>query len=191
MKQAMIIITAVCVAVSLLWIGPSGAQTAPYVIGAVIDLTGRQSNLGVGNKRGLDIAIDSINAGGGVNRRQLKVVLYDSESDTAKGVIHTKRLIEVDKVVFLAGYNSSATSLSCIQTVEAGKTPMSAAAPADKIWKPTKKWVFNVVPRQKEASIPLLLQNLQKRGAKKIAYIYIDTAYGQTGKPPLMRPAKK
>ena len=182
MKQAMIIITAVCVAVSFLWVGPGGAQTAPYVIGAVIDLTGRQSNLGVGNKRGLDIAIDSINAAGGVNGRQLKVVLYDSESDTAKGVIHTKRLIEVDKAVFLAGYNSSTTSLSCIQTVEAGKTPMSAAAPADKIWKPTKKWVFNVVPRQKEASIPTLLPNLQKRGAKKIAYIYIDTAYGQNGK---------
>ena len=181
-EKAMIIITAICVAVSFLRAGLSEAQTAPYVIGAVIDLTGRQSNLGIGNKTGLDIAIESINAAGGVNGRQLKVVVYDSESDTAKGVIHTKRLIEVDKAVVLAGYNSSATSLSCIQTVEAGKTPMFASAPADKIWKPTKKWVFNVVPRQKEASIPILLQNLQQRGAKKIAYIYIDTAYGQTGK---------
>ncbi len=182
MKKAMIVITAVCLAVSFLWAGQSGAQNAPYVIGAVIDLTGRQSNLGIGVKRGLDIAIESINAAGGINGRQLKVVPYDSESDTAKGVIHTKRLIEVDKAVVLAGYNSAATSLSCIQTVEAGKTPMFASSPADKIWKPTKKWVFNVVPRQKEASIPILLQSLQQRGAKKIAYIYIDTAYGQSGK---------
>ena len=191
MKKLVIIITAICVGVIFLHAGLCEAQTAPYVIGVVIDLTGRQSNLGVGNKRGLDIAIDSINAGGGVNGRQLKVVLYDSESDTAKGVINTKRLIDVDKAVVLAGYNSSATSLSCIQTIEAGKTPMFASAPADKIWKPTKKWVFNVVPRQKEASIPILIRNLQQRGAKKIAYIYIDTAYGQAGKATLDEACKE
>jgi branched-chain amino acid transport system substrate-binding protein len=39
-----------------------------------------------------------------------------------------------------------------------------------------------VVPRQREASIPILVDNLLDRGAKKIAYIYIDTVYGQTGK---------
>src|SRR5512139_2273668 len=106
MKKAMIVIIAACLAVCFLWAGQSGAQNAPYVIGAVIDLTGRQSNLGIGVKRGLDIAVESINAAGGINGRQLKVVPYDSESDTAKGVIHTKRLIEVDKAVVLAGYNS-------------------------------------------------------------------------------------
>jgi branched-chain amino acid transport system substrate-binding protein len=182
MKKLGAIITATCLGVILVFAVQSFAQTAPYVIGVAVDLTGRQSNLGVGNKRGLDIAIESINAVGGVNGRKLKAIVYDSESDTAKGVIATKRLIYVDKVVVLAGYSSSATSLSCIQTVEAGKIPMFASAPADKIWKPTKKWVFNVVPRQKEASIPILLRNLQQRGAKKIAYIYIDTAYGQAGK---------
>ncbi|MBI5250590.1 MAG: ABC transporter substrate-binding protein, partial [Desulfomonile tiedjei] len=185
MKKLGNIFTAICVGVIFLLAGLCQAQTAPYTIGVVVDLTGRQSNLGVGNKRGLDIAIESINAEGGVNGRKLKAIVNDSESDTAKGVISTKRLIEVDKAVVLAGYSSSATALSCIQTIEAGKIPMFASAPADKIWKPTKKWVFNVVPRQKEASIPILLRNLQQRGAKKIAYIYIDTAYGQTGKATL------
>ncbi|MBM3301029.1 MAG: ABC transporter substrate-binding protein [Deltaproteobacteria bacterium] len=182
MKKMGSILAAVCVVALVFFADQTGAQTAPYLIGAVVDLTGRQSNLGIGNKRGLDIAIDSINAEGGVNGRQLKAVIYDGESDTAKGVINTKRLIEVDKAVVLAGYSSSPTTLSCIQTVETGQTPMFSSAASDKIWKPTKKWVFNVVPRQKEASIPILLQNLQQRGAKKIAYIYIDTAYGQTGK---------
>src|SRR5208283_4280498 len=65
---------------------------------------------------------------------------------------------------------------------EAGKTPMISSAPIDKLWIPAKKWIFNVVPRQREASIPMLIENLQQRGAKKIAYLYIDTAYGQIGK---------
>jgi branched-chain amino acid transport system substrate-binding protein len=162
--------------------GNSLAQKAPYIIGGTMDLTGRQSNLGIGGKRGMEIAVDTINAAGGVNGRQLKVIYYDTESEPAKGVIHTKRLIEVDKAVLLGGYSSSGAAMAVLQTVESGKVPMIAATPIDKLWIPTKKWVFNVVPRQREASIPMLLENLLQRGAKKIAYLYIDTAYGHAGK---------
>ena len=162
--------------------GPVYAQKAPYLIGCVVDLTGRQSNLGIATKRGLEIAIEAINAAGGVNGRQLKAIYNDGESEASKGVIHTKRLIEVEKVAVLAGYDSSGTSMAAIQTVETGKTAIICSAPIDKLWIPTKKWVFNVVPRQREASIPMLIENLQQRGAKKIAYLYIDTAYGQIGK---------
>lgn len=183
MKNLGIIMIALSMSVVLFFAGEGHAQTAvPYLVGFMSDLTGRQSNLGIANKRGLEIAIESVNAAGGINGRQLKAVFYDGESDTAKGVIHTKRLIEVDKAVVLGGYGSSATAMAVLQTVEAGKTPLFSAAASDKIWIPTKKWVFNVVPRQKEASLPMLLENLRQRGAKKIAYIYIDTAYGQTGK---------
>lgn len=165
-----------------LFSGPVYAQKAPYLIGCVVELTGRQSNLGTAAKRGLEIAIEAINTAGGVNGRQLKAVYYDGESEASKGVIHTKRLIEVEKATVLAGYISSGTAMACIQTVEAGKTPMISSAPIDKLWIPTKKWIFNVVPRQREASIPMLIENLQQRGAKKIAYLYIDTAYGQIGR---------
>jgi len=182
MKRVIGIVLALVVAMVCCLPGSSQAQKAPYVIGGVLDMTGRQSNLGVGGKRGMEIAVDTINAAGGVNGRQLKVIYYDTESEPAKGVLHTKRLIEVDKVVLLGGYSSSGAAMAVLQTVESGKTPMIAATPIDKLWIPTKKWVFNVVPRQREASIPMLLENLLQRGAKKIAYLYIDTAYGQAGK---------
>jgi branched-chain amino acid transport system substrate-binding protein len=182
MKRVLFMVLAMVMLSVSFFAGNSQAQKAPYVIGGTMDMTGRQSNLGIGGKRGMEIAVDTINAAGGVNGRQLKVVYYDTESEPAKAVIHTKRLIEVDKVVLLGGYSSSGAAMAVLQTVESGKTPMIAATPIDKLWIPTKKWVFNVVPRQREASIPNLLENLQHQGAKKIAYLYIDTAYGQAGK---------
>jgi branched-chain amino acid transport system substrate-binding protein len=48
-----------------------------------------------------------------------------------------------------------------------------------------------VVPRQWEASIPILIEILQKKGAKKIAYIYVDTTYGQTGREVFDRAVKE
>lgn len=162
--------------------GHGFAQKAPYNIGYVFDLTGITSNIGTAEKRGMEIAVDAINAAGGVNGRQLKSIILDAEANTTKAVLHTKRFIDVDKTVICAGYTSSGTTMASIQTAESGKTVLFSAAASEKVWIPTKKWVFNVVPRQKEASIPLLLENLQQRGVKKIAYIYIDNVYGQTGK---------
>jgi branched-chain amino acid transport system substrate-binding protein len=156
-------------------------QKAPYVIGVVLDMTGRQSNLGVGCKRGLDIAVDEVNKAGGVNGRQLQIVLLDGESDPAKAVIHTKRLIEVEKAAVLTGYTASSSTMASIQTAEGGKVPLVSSSPIVAEGAAVKKWIFTVTPRQKEASLPTLLEAMTQRGAKKIAYLYIDNVFGQNG----------
>jgi branched-chain amino acid transport system substrate-binding protein len=180
--KSVLIKVALCLLAVMFFAGSSFAQKpAPYVIGVVLDMTGRQSNLGVGCKRGLDIAVDEINKAGGVNGRQLQVVLLDGESDPAKAVMHTKRFIEVDKVSVIAGFSATSSTMAAMQTVEEGKTPLIAASPIDTIQPATKKWIFTVVPRQREASLPILLETMRTKGAKNIAYLYIDNVYGQTG----------
>jgi branched-chain amino acid transport system substrate-binding protein len=184
---------AVLFAFLFLAIGSDGyaQKPAPYVIGFVGDLTGRMSEMGMANKRGMEIAIEAINGAGGVNGREIKAIVYDSESETSKSVLHTKRLIDVDKVTILTCYNLSGSTMASIQTAEDGETVLFSASASEKIWIPTKKWVFNVVPRQWEASIPMLIDVLHQKGVKKIAYIYIDTVYGQTGKDTFDRAVKE
>jgi len=182
----------VCVVLVLSLVGNGHAQKlSPYLIGFVGDLTGRMSEMGTANKRGMDIAIEAINAAGGINGRPFKAIVYDSESDATKSVLHAKRLIEVDKAIILTCFNLSGSTMASIPTAEAGKTVLFSASASERIWIPTKKWVFNVVPRQWEASIPMLIEILQQKGAKKIAYIYIDTVYGQTGRETFDRAVKE
>lgn len=191
MKRIFIGMLIICLV--MVMAGSSFAQQklAPYPIGFVTDLTGRMSDMGIANKRGLEIAVEAVNAAGGVNGRLLKPIIYDGESDPAKSVIHTKRVIDVDKVIITTSYNLSGSTMASIQTAESGKTVLFSASASEKIWIPTKKWVFNVVPRQWEASIPMLIEVLQQRGVKKIAYIYIDSTYGQTGKETFDRAVKE
>jgi len=193
MKRIFVGMVLVIVGLVLLTTSSSFAQQKlpPYTIGMVTDLTGRMSDMGIANKRGVEIALDAVNAAGGVNGRQLKLVLYDGESDPAKSVIHTKKLIDVDKAIILTSYNLSGSTMASIQTAEAGKTVLLSASASERIWIPTKKWIYNVVPRQWEASIPMLIEVLQQKGAKKIAYIYIDSTYGQTGKETFDRAVKE
>ena len=166
-------------------------KPAPYVLGFVGDLTGRMSEMGTANRRGMEIALKAINEAGGVNGRELTAIIYDGESETSKSVLHTKRLIDVDKVIALTCYNLSGSTMASIQTAEDGEIVLFSASASERIWIPTKKWVFNVVPRQWEASIPMLINVLNQKGSNKIAYIYIDTVYGQTGKETFDRAVKE
>jgi len=162
--------------------GASQAEETPYVIGISLSLTGRAASLGIPEKRIYEMKVEEFNNGGGVNGRKLKLVVIDSESKPANAVLNTKKLIEVDKAVACLGYTTSGATLASVETATAGETLLFSNAASEKIWVPTKKWVFNVVPRQKDACTPFLVEKLLKLGAKKIAYIYIDTAYGQVGK---------
>ena len=127
------------------------------------------------------MALEKINAAGGVNGRQLKAVFYDGQSQPVVMVKNTKRIIDVDKAIACMGYTSVGGSLASVQTATDGQTLLFSAAPAIVTGTGTKKWLFTVVPDQMIASVPILIKNLLDRGAKKVAYIYVDTAYGKLG----------
>jgi branched-chain amino acid transport system substrate-binding protein len=55
----------------------------PVVLGAVYSLTGDKSDLGEPSSRGARLAVEQINAAGGIDGRQVKLILEDGKSDTA------------------------------------------------------------------------------------------------------------
>lgn len=158
------------------------AEPAPYIIGIALDLTGPAAGLGIPEKQQYEMMADEYNNTNGINGHPVKLIILDNESKPAKAVLNTKKLIGVDNAIAILGYSSTGTILASAQTAEEGETVLISNAASEQIWKPTQKWIFNVVPSQEYACTPILIDNLLKRGAKKIAYIYIDAAYGQTGK---------
>lgn len=181
MKKIMIV--AICILGCLVFVGQASSEKqAPYVVGIALDLTGQAASLGIPEKRQYQMMVDEFNKTGGVNGRDIKLIILDNESKPAKAILNTKKLIGVENVISILGYSSSGTILASAQTAEEGETLLVANAASEQIWKPTQKWLFNVVPSQAYACTPILMDNLLNRDSKKIAYIYIDTAYGQTGK---------
>ncbi|MBX5491475.1 MAG: amino acid ABC transporter substrate-binding protein [Chloroflexi bacterium] len=87
--------------------GSQATQGEPIRIGAVVPLTGRYASLGNQVRPGYEIAVEDINAQGGVlvggQRRPLELRLYDDESDPAKTVQRLETLNSSDKVVAYLG----------------------------------------------------------------------------------------
>lgn len=192
MKKCIAVLTSFIVALVFLMGTTPGfcSEKNPYKLGIVLDLTGRAASLGIPQKRVYQMLTKEINEQGGINGRPLELKIYDAESRPSKAVVNTKSLINVDDAIACLGYTSSGTTMASIPAATTGKTVLFSTASSEKIWNPTKDWVFNTTPSQEYASTPFLVDNLVDRGSSKIAFVYIDTKYGQTGKETFERVVK-
>src|SRR2546428_2245154 len=90
--------------------GSAGAPASTVRVGAVIPLTGRFAGGGAQVKAGYEIAVEDINARGGVRvgdqRLPLELTIVDDESDPTKTVSRLEALAGQGVVVFLGGFGS-------------------------------------------------------------------------------------
>jgi len=79
-------------------------------VGAVVPLTGRYAAGGAQNKAGYEIAVEHINAAGGVNvggkKMRLELIMLDDESDPTKTVARLETLAAQGVVAYLGGFGS-------------------------------------------------------------------------------------
>jgi branched-chain amino acid transport system substrate-binding protein len=97
----------------------------PIKIGLVTALSGQSAKAGEALTRGLTVAIDEINAKGGLlGGRKLELVRRDDEAVPAKGQIAARELIFKEKVAVLFGGLDTPVSLAIVPIANAEKVPM-------------------------------------------------------------------
>jgi branched-chain amino acid transport system substrate-binding protein len=100
--------------------GSSGApgEKAPLVIGITADASGQYASSGDSDKRGVIMAIDEMNAKGGVMGRTIKYVHLDTETTPATGSRIAERMIKQEKVAFIIGGVSSGVANAISQVAQ-------------------------------------------------------------------------
>ena len=91
---------------------------APILIGITADASGQYANSGDSDKRGVIMAIDEMNAKGGVMGRTIKYVHMDTETTPATGSRVAERMIKQDKVAFIIGGVSSGVANAISQVAQ-------------------------------------------------------------------------
>src|SRR5829696_7842130 len=93
----------------------------PILIGITGPLTGQYAQYGAQWKRGFDLALDEINASGGINGRPLQYVFEDSQSDPRQSVAIARKFVSDTRIVAELGDFSSAASMAASPIYNAGK----------------------------------------------------------------------
>ena len=150
-KKRICVVLAALLAAMLLAVGcQSGANKGPsdkVVIGAVYPLTGAVASTGQNIKRGIDLAVEDINAAGGVLGKKLEIIYGDSQGDPKVGMSEAERLITQSNVPVLLGTYQSGVTEVVSQVAEKNKTPLlSAISTADVLSTRGYRYFFRMAP---------------------------------------------
>lgn len=161
-----------------------GAQAAdPIKIGLVAALSGQSARSGEAITRGATIAIEEINAKGGVLGRPLELVRRDDESNPAKGVIATRELIQREKVVALIGGLDTPVALAIVPFANNVKVPFVIPwAAGTKITQngAPENYVFRVSAMDDEVDRAILSYAQKHFKAKKPGLILVNNPWGES-----------
>jgi len=160
-------------------IGRAGDE--PLRIGSILSVTGPAAFLGEDMKAGLQLAVDEINAAGGIGGRKIAWTFYDAESQTQKAISATRRLISQDKVeLIVSGGNMSGIALAMAPMAEAANLPFISSEGALAIVTPVaeRKWVFKSTVDDEDV-LERIADYLAKKNIKKVALVADTSGFGQ------------
>jgi branched-chain amino acid transport system substrate-binding protein len=160
---------------------PQGAGKEPVTIGVTGPLTGQYAQYGVQWKKGFDLALDEINAGGGINGRPLQYVFEDSQSDPRQTVAIARKYVADDRIVVEIGDFSSAASMAASPIYQAAGLVQFGFSNSHPDFTKGGDYVWSNAVNQKD-EMPLLADFVHDLGLKKVAVLYINSDWGRTAK---------
>ncbi len=113
-----------CVALACASLGHAAHAAEPIKIGLITALSGQSALAGEAITRGMQVAIDEINAQGGLlGGRKLELVRRDDEANPAKGVTAARELIYKEKVAVIFGGLDTPVSMAIVPLVNQARMP--------------------------------------------------------------------
>jgi len=167
----------VCV-ISTFFLISGCAQKGEIKIGAILPLTDEAGKYGQSAKEGIDLAIDEINAAGGIHGKKITIIYEDDKADPATGTTVFQRMINIEKVPAILGPMASSVTLAIAPIAEKNKvivlSPASSAPQitnaGDYIFRNTYSDIYE---GQKMANYVY-----KETPYRKIAILYINNDYG-------------
>lgn len=166
----------------------SGSDVEVIKIGNILPLSGSAAPLGKIGQEARDMAIEEINAAGGIksmNGAQIEMLYADSKGDPATGVSEAERLITHEEVALITGCYQSGVAMPSTEVAERYGIPYIVPVPSeDQITERGFKYVFRVAEKtswRNRDQVTFVKEMAEKFDTpiKTVALIYENTSWGQ------------
>ena len=168
---------------------PAAPAPTTVRIGGLWPLTGDLAKLGEETKQGMQLAVDEINAAGGIKPMggaKIEIVWADTQGKPDTGISEVERLAQQEKVVAIIGAYQSGVTTPATQAAERLKVPFVVAmAVSDKITERGFKYTFRTCPKaswyaKDQVTFLKDLKDLAGLTIKKVALLHEDTDFGES-----------
>ena len=181
MKRRIMFIAMALVAILVAACTTTGEDSNTFKIGVVTSLTGPAAAFGQAHKNGYAVALEELNAKGGVLGKKIALVYYDDQSRPDQAVQGVTKLIDQDHVPLILGAYSSENTRAIIPAVTQRQVPLiMPTATADNVMETGSPWVFRICAGS-GAYARATIDFVKGTGdAKAVAIVYENTNFGQS-----------
>ena len=182
MKRNVILVGLLCLATMF----GCNKKSDEIKIGVYGPFTGGSAPMGVSMRNGVTIAIEEINAAGGVMGKKIVMIDRDDEAKNERGGQIMQELLDKEKVIAVLGPANTGVANASTQYTQQKKIPqiinLAAGAKVNEFFATNpENYIFRLAAGDDVQSKVIVNQAL-KRGAKKPALLCDDTNYGQNGR---------
>jgi len=156
---------------------PAAAPIKFAIIGA---MSGTNAILGEWAKKGITLAVEEKNKAGGIQGRQIELVIYDDEADPTKSVNLAQKVCTDDKVMAAFATTNSTSAIADIPIFQQYKIPQLTNGTSVDFTKKGSAYAFRVTPNSLGYEYTLINFLVKTKGFKKFAIIQDTSSYGKS-----------
>jgi len=156
---------------ALLAIAGSAFSQDTIKIGEFGSLTGDNASFGTSQNNGVQMALEEINAAGGVLGKKIELTVEDNETKQGETTTIARKLISQDHVVAIIGEVASSKSLEAAPICQASKIPQIATAATNPRVTQTGDYIFRVCFTDDFQAVVIARFVLEKLKQNKVAFM--------------------
>lgn len=156
----------------------SGDKTGPIKAAVIDPQSGQVSSLGAWELKGVKLAVNELNAAGGIDGRKIELSVYDDQGDPTVATNLARKAVS-DGATVVFGSATSGNSLAIAPILAGAKVPEITSGQSPKLGQTGSKYMFLNSPPSTVFDETLAKYVVSTKGFKKIAMISNNGAYGK------------
>jgi branched-chain amino acid transport system substrate-binding protein len=159
----------------------SSAATGEILVGMDTPVTGANAANGALWIKAVKLAEKQINAAGGVNGKQIKVLINDDQSTNPGALAAVNKSVEQDKVLALLGPTTSTQILAVSDTIKNAAVPTLVGGSAVAVTRQGNPWLFRVRPDDSIVAQGMVKYVKEDMKLTKVGILHDADAFGTGG----------
>ncbi len=172
------VITAVVLAMLILFFNSCGKKESVIKVGAMMPLTGDAAVWGQSMKQGFDLAVEEINSKGGVLGKKIQLLYEDDQCKPDQGVSVAQKMANVDKVPVIVGTCCSNVALAVIPILEKAKVVLISPGSSSPKLTGAGQYFFRNWPSDLLEALFTGEFAYNRLNFQKLAILYVNNEYG-------------
>lgn len=170
---------ALCLTAGTAWAQTQGITPTQITLGTIQDLSGPIAAYGKQTRNGLQMYFDELNARGGINGRQVRLLVEDSAYDPRKALLAAQKLVNSDRIFMMVGHIGTAQNMAAMPVQFERNVPnFMPVTAAREMYLPAQPLKMAFATAYYDQLRTMLPEIVKERSLKRACVVYQDDEFG-------------